>query len=79
MSGSWGYYIQGNLKEKEIDELGSRLSVIIHCPVHYPAYDKRMFECKCGVVFPLYLLEGGHFTVEQIKEKHEREKRMIRG
>lgn len=66
--GNWGAYVQDN-KFRELDELGSRLSLEIDCPVHYPAYDKNIFECKCGVLFPLYLLRGGDW--EAIKQKHK--------
>ena len=67
--GSWGAYVQaGNLAE--LDPLGSRLSMEIHCPVHYPAYGKNIFECYCGVTFPLYLLKGGDW--EKVRELHER-------
>lgn len=55
--GSWGYYIQGNGHQKEIDEAGSQLSIQLNCPVHYPAYNKRLFECRCGVLFPVFLAD----------------------
>ncbi len=67
----WGSYIQsGNLEE--IDQLGSKLSVVIHCSVHFPAYNKNLFECHCGVVFPYYLLKGDNWKL--VKHKHEEEK-----
>ena len=53
----WGAYIQNGFS-RDIDVMGSQLSLHLHCPVHYPAYDKRLFECKCGVIFPVYLVEG---------------------
>jgi len=38
--------------------LGQKLNLAINCPIHYPAFGKRLFECKCGVTFPLYIVEG---------------------
>jgi len=66
---NWGYYQQGN----GIGELGGRLSIEIGCAVHYPAFGKRLFECKCGVIFPVYLVDGGNW--ELIKRKHIEERR----
>ena len=54
----WGYYMQGSDQQIEVDDLGSWLSQTIHCAVHYPAWGKRMFECKCGITFPLFILHG---------------------
>lgn len=42
-------------------ETGVQLSIALDCPVHYPAFGKRLFECACGVTFPLYVLDGGNF------------------
>jgi len=71
----WGAYVQnGNLEE--IEELGAELSVRIDCPVHYPAYNKNIFECRCGVIFPLYLVKGKNWKL--IIEKHEMERKLIR-
>ena len=64
----WGYYSQGSPEILKIDELGKKLSVEIECPVHYPAFGKRLFECKCGVIFPAYVVDGGNW--EAIKKKH---------
>lgn len=72
---AWGAYLQPGLSE-EIDGLGARLSVEIGCPVHYPAYGKNLFECKCGVVFPLYLVRAENW--EMIKRKHQEEKVLVR-
>lgn len=67
--GSWGAYIQGgNLAE--LEALGSKLSLEISCPVHYPAYGKNVFECKCGVLFPIYFLKYGDWN--KVRELHER-------
>lgn len=56
--GSWGYYQQGNGHQQELDRWGSTLSTKLGCPVHYPAYGKRLFECRCGVTFPVFVVQG---------------------
>ena len=67
--GSWGAYMQeGNLAD--LDALGSQLSIEISCPVHYPAYGKHIFECMCGVLFPMYLVKGGDW--DKIREHHKK-------
>ena len=66
---NWGFNLQGNTQTQSIDKLGSKLSVMLECAVHYPAYDKRIFECKCGVLFPLFMLEGQ--SPEQIISHHQ--------
>ena len=71
---TWGAYIQPGLSE-ELDSLGSKLSVEIGCAVHYPAYNKHLFECRCGVIFPVYLVKGGDWEV--VRRKHEEERRLI--
>ncbi len=76
-TGSWGYYLQGSDQMVEVDELGSRLSVVLDCSVHYPAWGKNMFECQCGVIFPLYLVKGGDWKL--MKEKHIKEGELIHG
>ena len=54
---AWGAYVQqGNLEE--LDMLGSELSKVLHCPVHYPAWNKNMFECKCEITFPVYMVKA---------------------
>ena len=68
---SWGVYIQnGNLEE--IDSMGSQLSLQLGEAVHYPAYDKRLFECKCNVAFPYHMVKYAVSTGDwsQIREKH---------
>lgn len=69
----WGYYQQHSYQMQEVDELGSQLSIEIACPVHYPAFGKRLFECKCGVVFPVYLVAGKDWKM--LKRKHVEERR----
>lgn len=66
--GEWGAYSQDQ-NFAELDELGSRLSLEIGCAVHYPAYGKNTFECRCGVIFPLYVVRGGDWGA--IRRKHE--------
>jgi len=53
----WGFFQQGSDQTQEMMELGAELSIRIHCPVHYPAFGRRVFECKCGVIFPLYMVQ----------------------
>lgn len=48
---------------------GSELSILIDCPVRYPAYNKDLFECKGGCVIPRYLLKAG--MTEEILTLHE--------
>jgi len=48
---SWGYFQQGNAQQEEIMRLGQALNNHIQCAVHYPAFGKNLFECKCGVTF----------------------------
>ena len=74
MTGSWGYYMQGSEQQGLVDELGSELSVAINCPVHYPAFGKHLFECMCGVVFPVYLVRIKNWDL--IKRKHVEERRL---
>lgn len=69
----WGYFQQGNYQMPEIDELGSQLSLEIDCAVHYPAFGKRLFECRCGVIFPTYLVASRNWKL--IRKKHIEERR----
>lgn len=71
----WGAYMQPGLTE-EIDSLGAELSKRIHCAVHYPAYNKNLFECRCGVIFPLYVIKGRNWNL--IIQKHEDERILVR-
>jgi len=72
---TWGAYIQQGLNE-ELDRLGSKLSEELHCPVHYPAYNKHLFECMCGVIFPMYVVRGEDWEI--IRKKHDDEKGLIK-
>lgn len=56
--GSWGYYMQGNDNQRQLEACGAELAKHINCSCHYPAYGKRLFECHCGVVFPRFAVEG---------------------
>jgi len=60
----------------EIDELGTELSLQIGCPVHFPAFGKNLFECRCGVIFPVYLVKAKNW--ELIRRKHIEEGALAR-
>ncbi len=64
----WGYYQQGAEQLQELEKLGLKLNYAIQCPVHYPAWGKRLFECKHGILFPVFFVSG--HTPEQLKELH---------
>lgn len=70
---SWGAYLQPGLDE-EIEELGAKLSIEIGCAVHFPAYNKNLFECMCGVIFPLYLVKSRDWKL--IRKKHSEERKL---
>lgn len=65
---SWGFFQQGNSNMDDVMRLGQKLNLAIECPIHYPAFGKRVFECKCGVLFPLFLVDGR--TDEQLQHIH---------
>lgn len=71
--GSWGYFMQGGNDTRIIDNAGAELSKQLDCPVHYPAFGKRLFECRHGVVFPAFTVEhaveSGNW--EQVRRHHE--------
>ena len=75
MQTGWGYQQQMSQGLLEIDELGSQLSVELGCPVHYPAFGKRLFECKCGVIFPVYLVATKNWDL--VRKKHIEERRLV--
>lgn len=54
---------------KELMELGSKLSLELRCPVKYPVSDKNMFECKCGIRFPVYMVKAGNWA--EIRKLHK--------
>lgn len=68
---NWGFYIQGSPRQQEIEEMGSTLSMVIDCPVHYPAYEKRMFECVHNIRFPVWQIEG--YGWAWVKQHHMEE------
>jgi len=74
-STGWGFYQQGSDQQIEIEELGSYLSLVIGCSVHYPAWGKNMYECLHGVVFPKYLVKGKNSKV--LQGKHNEMVRII--
>ena len=49
------------IESREIDELGSALSLAIDCSVsyrNYELYGKPAFTCKHGLVFPKFAVQG---------------------
>ena len=64
----WGFFEQGSDQLQEIMELGEKLNSAINCPIHYPAWGKALFECKCNIVFPAYVVRGN--SAEKLKEIH---------
>lgn len=58
----WGVYMQGSQELQVLENMGSALSVALHCPIHFPSYGKNMFECKCGVTFPVFLVKAAMET-----------------
>lgn len=66
----WGFFQQGSDQTQEVMGLGAQLSARIHCPVHYPAFNKRAFECKCSVTFPLYMVQSRDWA--NINEHHKK-------
>lgn len=69
---AWDMNQQAGFSE-EVHELGAQLSIVLGCPIHYPAYNKHLFECVCGVIFPLYLVSGGNWEILRKKHKEEKE------
>jgi len=55
----------------EINDLGCKLSIAIDCIVHKIAPGVPAFECKCGVMFPVYLLKQENWAA--IKRRHDEE------
>ena len=64
----WGFFEQGSEDQQEVTDLGAQLSIHIGCPVHYPAWGKKIYECKCGVLFPFFAVSGKDWI--QIKKHH---------
>jgi len=59
VDGSWGIYVQSG-DYQEITGLGSRLSVVLNCPCHYPAWNKKLFECRCNITFPYFMVKAAY-------------------
>jgi hypothetical protein len=57
--------------EHELDNLCSKLSLTIGCPIHTLPYG--VVQCRCGVVFPLYLLKSGNWNLIKLRHIQERE------
>ena len=73
-SEDWGSYVQGGDEWEKIDRAGRELSSFLSCgKIHYPAFRKRLFECSCGVVFPVWMVEAAVQSNDwsMIEEKHK--------
>ncbi len=66
---SWGFYVQGSDQQLEVDELGSKLSIEIHCGVHFPAFGKKAFECQCDLLFPFNTVKLENW--DKLREYHK--------
>lgn len=69
---NWNSFVQsGNLQE--IDTMGSQLSIRLDCPVHYPAFNKNLFECSCGITIPYFMVKGAIVTGDWslVERKHK--------
>ncbi len=68
---------EANDPMSEIDSLGAELSLKVNCAIRYSAaiVNKPIFECHCGVAFPLYALQGARASGDwvHILEKHKGE------
>ena len=61
MKNTWNHHLQGSDQQMEINELGMELSRRISCSVtfkHYEFYGKPIFACKCGLLFPKFVIQG---------------------
>ena len=57
---------------EKLDEVGSRLSIALNCPVRWPGYDKNMFVCICGFSIAVFRLNGEAVDWEGLAEDHRR-------
>jgi len=76
--GSWGIYVQSG-DFQEIDSLGRQLSIVLDCPCHYPAWNKKLYECHCNITFPYYMVKaaydsGDWSTILRVHKDEEMEK-----
>jgi len=55
-------------QDGEFEVCGKWLSTVVPCGQVYLPYGKPVFECKCGVPFPRYVVL--RFNVEEILEIH---------
>jgi hypothetical protein len=62
--------LQQNGNYQELMELGGLLSSEICCAVHYPAHEKHMFECECGITFPVFLVKSKNW--KEVRKIHAR-------
>ena len=60
--GDWGSYIQGKGDFEHLNQIGTALNQHLNEAIHYPAFDKRLFECTCNIVFPVWMIEGAILT-----------------
>ena len=58
---------------RELEQAGAQLSIEVNCPIHYPAFNKNLFECKHGVVFPVWIPFGGNWDIARTKHEDEKE------
>ncbi len=70
--GVWGFFVQGSDQQLEAEELGSILSIKLGCAVHYPAYNKPLYECSCGITFPVSIVRHCRKVMDwgYVLEKH---------
>jgi hypothetical protein len=73
MPTGWGFTVQGSDDQIEVEKLGEWLSQVIHEAVHYPAWGKPIFECRCGVLFPLFAVKACYEKNDEdmLKGQHE--------
>jgi len=57
---------------ERLDEVGSRLSVVLDCSVRWPGYEKNMFVCRCGFPIAVFRLNGGAVDWEGLAEEHRK-------
>ena len=53
---------QGQDRLQELNNLGAKLSEVLHCPISYPAFDKNLFVCKHGITFPAFMVKAAYQT-----------------
>ena len=75
---SWDAYTQ-SVKLEEVGHLGTELSKVIHCPVHFPAYNKNLFEIGRARedASPIGVPPLGYYTVRVQGEKEAYDARVF--